>query len=328
MKKVLFITDGIYHPSKDSALKVLKENFPDREIETIKIIDILRKNYIIAALNLLFMIKEYFFHYLYGEKKFMFYFMRTTYIFKKVKRIINRHVRMGNYEFTFQMMFMFDGSTPGIPHFVYTDIVHLYYFDLPVFNKWHQNTMKWIELERSIYDNALLNFTWSSNMARMMVEEYGITKEKVICAFVGGNVNPLEEIKEDESKYRSKNILFVGRDWERKGGVQLIEAFKKVLKVHPDAKLTIVGCSPDVNITNCRIIGKIDLKDVGTYYNNAAVFCLPTLIEPFGNVFVEALSHKLPIVSLNLGAVPDLVIDGYNGYKAEPFDIDKLAEFL
>jgi glycosyltransferase involved in cell wall biosynthesis len=58
------------------------------------------------------------------------------------------------------------------------------------------------------------------------------------------------------------------------------------------------------------------------------VFCLPTRHEPFGFVFVEAMSHKLPIVATNVGAIPDFVTNGVNGFCISPGDPDGLAEAL
>jgi glycosyltransferase involved in cell wall biosynthesis len=130
-------------------------------------------------------------------------------------------------------------------------------------------------------------------------------------------------------RYASKNILFVGINWQRKGGPELIKAFKKVLTLHPDAQLTIVGCSPVVDdAPKVRIVGKVPVDEVHRYYESAAVFCLPTRREPFGVVFVEALQYRLPIVATAIGAVPDLVTHGKNGYLVEAGNIDQLADAL
>lgn len=327
-KKIAYIVDGVPHPSKDSVLRILHNNYPDYQIDTINVLSILKKKKVTSLINMYYVFKEYWKHYIKGEKKILFYFMRTTYIFRKVKKIVNEIVRKEGYSFSFQMMLMFDASTPGVPHFVYTDIVHLFYFDLPVFNVWHQNHKKWIEMEKDIYSNAVLNFPWSSNIRKLMIEKYGITPEKIADIYIGGNANFNVALALNDERYKSKNILFVGKDWERKGGPQLVEAFKLVLEKHKDATLTIVGCSPDVNIANCNIVGKIPVEKVGVYFEKAAVFCLPTLIEPFGIVFIEAMAYKLPVVALDLGAVPDMVVDGRNGYKVEPLNIQELAERL
>lgn len=108
----------------------------------------------------------------------------------------------------------------------------------------------------------------------------------------------------------------------------MVEAFKRVLKVHPDAQLTIVGCSPELNIANCRVVGKVPLEQVNKYYERAAVFCLPTTDEPFGLVFIEAFSHRLPVVAPPIAAVPDFLKDGENGYLVKADDVETLANRL
>ena len=160
-----------------------------------------------------------------------------------------------------------------------------------------------------------------------MIEQYGCEPEKVICVYAGSNVQILED-ELDDRRYERKNILFVGKDWERKGGPELVEAFKIVLYTHPDAHLTIVGCSPHLNVPNCTVTGPVPLEDVSQYYMNASVFCLPTRLEPFGVVFIEAQSHKLPIVATAIGAIPDFVLNGHNGYLVKPSDVEGLAKAL
>ena len=55
---------------------------------------------------------------------------------------------------------------------------------------------------------------------------------------------------------------------------------------------------------------------------------MPSRNEPFGVAFVEAMSHALPIVSTNIGALPDMVVDGSNGFLIQPGDVEGLAKAL
>ena len=58
----------------------------------------------------------------------------------------------------------------------------------------------------------------------------------------------------------------------------------------------------------------------------ASVFCVPTTLEPFGIVFLEAMAHKLPVVATNIGAIPDFVVEDRNGYLVEPNNSEQLSE--
>jgi glycosyltransferase involved in cell wall biosynthesis len=101
-----------------------------------------------------------------------------------------------------------------------------------------------------------------------------------------------------------------------------------VLQVHPDARLTIVGCTPQVDLPNCQVVGRVPVAEVSQYYRQASIFCLPTRLEPFGIVFIEALNHKLPVVATDVGAIPDFVTSGHNGYLVKPDQVEPLAQAL
>jgi len=55
---------------------------------------------------------------------------------------------------------------------------------------------------------------------------------------------------------------------------------------------------------------------------------MPTRLEPFGIVYVEAMAHKMPIVATNVAAIPDFVTNGENGFLLELHDIEGLADAL
>jgi glycosyltransferase involved in cell wall biosynthesis len=253
---------------------------------------------------------------------------QTSYLFQKTRESILQRVNPDEYLFTFQIQSMFDASIPGLPHFLYTDHTALANLEYPEFDAASIDP-RWIELEKTIYQHADINFVRSTNIRRSIMQDYACPPEKVAIVYAGSNagIDPHKQV--DPAKYHSKNILFVGVDWPRKGGPQLVEAFKRVLQVHPDAHLTIVGCWPQVDVPNCTVVGKLSVSELAAYYDRAAVFCMPTRREPFGIVFIEAFSNKLPIVATRLGAIPDFVLPGESGYLVDPTNnIEQLAEAL
>jgi glycosyltransferase involved in cell wall biosynthesis len=168
----------------------------------------------------------------------------------------------------------------------------------------------------------------SNNISESIVNQYGVGRERVECVYCGSNVGEVAEASLTHDRFDNKNVLFVGVDWERKGGPQLAKAFTLVLKAHPDATLTIVGCSPRLQLPNCTVVGRVPLQEVYAYYQKSSIFCLPTLEEPFGIAFIEAGNFGLPIVTTNIGAIPDFVMDGANGYMVEPNNIQQLSDTL
>lgn len=325
-KKIAFITRG-GHPTKASVRQTLAKHFPDREMEVIHVGDLVRRKKMVILINIFNIIREYGLEILLGRKKISECFWRTPYIFRKTKTMVSNLLSRNEYEFSFQFQSLIDGSREGLPHYVYTDHTHLANLSCPNFDKKDLYSPRWIELERTIYHNATLNFSRSSDVSRSLLEDYSCPPEKIVCVYAGSNVGTGFAV--DGEKYKNKNILFVGMDWQRKGGPELVEAFKRVLMVHPTAHLTIVGCSPKVKVSNCDVVGLVPVEKLGSYYERASVFCLPTRLDPsFPVVFLEAFAYGLPVVSTDIEGIPDLVLHGETGYLVKCGDVDRLSELL
>ncbi len=307
---------------------ILEDLFPEYEVEILEITKLVKTRKDIIFVNLFYMLWERGFTLLTGRVRRWMAFFTTTYIFRKISDLINEHFPPAEaYVFSFQMQSLFDASIPGVPNFVYTDHTHLVNLQYDYFDKRKLPSKALLTLERQIYHKAAFNFTRSSHVTQSLIEDYGCLPEKVACVGVGSNVNTIgSELQNDD--YRNKNILFVGVDWERKGGPDLVKAFQTALDTHPDASLTIVGCTPDIDVPNCNIVGRISVGEVQSYYEQASIFCLPTKLEPFGVVFIEAYHYKLPIIATNIGALPDIVTHGKSGYLIESGDSEMLARYL
>ena len=324
IKKIVFIKMGEFSHTNTSVLNLLKREFPNNPII---LIDIWQEVVKIKSIkNIFYTISEYGLKVLLSKKLFIAGLMRNTYIFKDVKTKINELLSSETCLFTFQTQSMFDTSVKGIPHYVYTDHTFLENEKYPCFNK---NEViynhKWIECEKTVYSNATLNFTMSNNITNSIVKDYECEPSKVVCAYVAPNTNIPKIITIKEDKYVHPHILFVGKDWEAKGGPTLLKAFINVLKKHPVVKLTIVGCKPEINIFNCNVVGYIPISEIGDYFNKASIFCLPTVKEAFGIVFLEAMAYSLPVIGTNIGAIPEFIHDNKNGFKIKVNDVEKLT---
>ena len=326
-KKIAYFKNGTIPIANERFTHVLEKSFQDFEIEVIDILDIVKSRKGIIFINLLYLVKEYGPYVLLSRARVRHYFFTTPYIFKLIKALASDYLTKDDYAFSFQIQSLFDASVKGLPHFVYTDHTALANLSYPDFNSHELYTNSWLELEKTIYQNAAIIFTRSTNISRSLIEQYACNPDQIMCVYAGSNANVSNE-RVNHSKYARKNILFVGRDWKRKGGPELVKAFKAVLKVHPDAQLTIVGCSPKLDVPNCNVVGQIPINQASGYYKNGSIFCMPTKREPFGIVFIEAMRHKLPIVATNIGAIPDFVKEGDNGYLVKPGNIDQLAKTL
>lgn len=177
------------------------------------------------------------------------------------------------------------------------------------------------------YENLEGIFTMGKWLSKNLVEYTKIPKEKV--HWVGGGINiSLNKIK-NKNKTNSK-VLFVGRDFFRKGGDITYNSFK-ILKERymPNAELYIAG--PKEWPLKEKIDGVIFLGDISTdklsnYFNQCDIFCMPSRFEAYGLVFIEALVYGLPCIGRNEFEMKEFIKDGYNGYLINNDDVEILAK--
>ncbi len=325
-RKILFIKYGGFSHINEMVYEILTREFPGLEIETIDLFSNLINTKDLATI--FHTIKEYGMDIFDRRINIANRRLFTNYFFNKLRTFILERAANRDYLFTFQTQSFFDASIPGIPHFVYTDHTALANLSYPGFSKTSLPSNSWLECERQVYHHATLNFTMSDNITNSMVKDYGCAPDRAVNVYCGSNISVSQDDLFDDTRYARQNILFVGVEWERKGGFVLVEAFKIVLNRFPKATLNIVGCTPKIDLPNCRVVGKVPLAEISEYFKQASVFCLPTKLEPFGIVFLEAMAHKLPVVATNIGAIPEFIIEGKNGYLVEPDRPQQLAEKL
>jgi glycosyltransferase involved in cell wall biosynthesis len=329
MKKILYIQVGVgFLYINRNVIEQLKKNHPDHEVELFDILEHVKGQPLRSMWNLLCVLWEYLPDFITLKKNVFnlkYHFLGTTYIFNYFSRLVRKKIQREKYEFVVVSQCLCDASGNGVPVFIYTDHTNLnnlnYRFVTP---SKYLRTKRFVELERKAFLHATLVFVMSPNIGNSLTEQYGIPQSKVKLVYAGSNTGT--PVENDSTKYSNKNIIFVGKEWERKGGPLLVKAFEKVLARIPDATLTIIGCNPIVTVKNCQVLGELPLPDVARHYAKASVFCMPTVREPFGIVFVEAMFNRLPIVTNNMGATPWLVTRD-NGYLIEN-DVDQCAEAL
>jgi glycosyltransferase involved in cell wall biosynthesis len=126
----------------------------------------------------------------------------------------------------------------------------------------------------------------------------------------------------------------VGRQWERKGGPLLLEAFSRVRRIFPDATLTVVATphSPGgegVNWVPALNKGNpTERRRLEELFLSASLFCMPSICECWGLVYVEAAQAGLPIAGFDDWAMPDIVEDGVTGKLTANRTAEGLADAI
>lgn len=186
------------------------------------------------------------------------------------------------------------------------------------------------EYERQLYSRIDLIFPMSQWLAGSFIRDFGVPESKVIPVFAGINLPDRDQFQ--QASYESRHIVFVGKDFKRKGGADLLEAFSMLRREMPDARLTIVGPSEEIKAPGVTCVGPISkgtpdgLQRIQEIYQSAALFVLPTLYEPFGIAFAEAMAHGLPCIGTQICAVPEIIDDGRTGMLVAPGCPDQIAQ--
>lgn len=196
--------------------------------------------------------------------------------------------------------------------------------EYPQWSTFHSEKDKnlWLELETKTYHNADCVFTASNHTKQSLIEDYKIPSQNILVVYEGVNIAKIPDIKKD---YSNRTILFVGMDFERKGGDVLIKAFLEVKKVIIDAKLIIVGSNPRIDHPDILVKGYITREEMLNLYSTSAIFAMPSICEPFGLVFLEAMAYKLPCIGTTNDAMPEIIENNVSGFLVPPYDHMSLA---
>ncbi len=236
------------------------------------------------------------------------FFPRLPVVLRAVRDWSRRE--LGGYAFSLQTQSLFDASCVGVPHFVYTDHTYLANRRYPEPKPALPVAAAWRAMERGLYAGANCTFVSSEFAAASVREDYGVEPGRVINAGSGSNV---DWTAGGEAR-GGRRILFVGVDWERKGGPELVRAFQRVRAEVPGAELEIVGCRPAVDVPGVIIRGRLSRSETEASYRAADIFCLPSRMDPSASVLAEAAGFGLPVVATPVGGNVERVVDGETGF--------------
>ena len=174
-------------------------------------------------------------------------------------------------------------------------------------------------------------FTFSEYLRQSFIHDYHVPAERVFQ--VGGAVNfseiPSAALNKD---YTLNRLLFIGTEFKRKGGPQLLEAFAIVRQTIPSAELHIVGPHTLDNIPPGVIFhGHLSKTDpaqsakLEVLFHTCTLFVLPSLYEPFGIAPLEAMLYQMPAIVTNAWALRECVTPGINGELVEKGNAEDLA---
>ena len=185
-----------------------------------------------------------------------------------------------------------------------------------------------IAVSNKMRDDILAHF--AADPARVVVIHNGIDPDRF------RRTDAREHL--DRLGVRAPYVLFVGRITDQKGIFHLIEAARQL-----PAGVQVVLCAsaPDTpeieerlrravsTMPTVRWINEMVKHEVVVQlYSHAAVFCCPSVYEPFGIINLEAMACETPVVASGVGGILEVVVDGETGVLVPPANPDALATAL
>jgi glycosyltransferase involved in cell wall biosynthesis len=229
---------------------------------------------------------------------------------------------------------LFVSASPQLIAYVKTSIPIVYMTDAtfqqlqgyyPSFsNMVAYNIRQGIALDKKAFQQAahcMLASDWNKNSA---VNEYGVLPEKISVVPCGANLDSIPSVEELIIYMSDKcRLLFLGVEWDRKGGDIALAAFYKLKEMGVTVQLHIIGCVPpmdiseELNIINIPFLDKnkaADFKQLHEIFLQTDFLLLPTRAECAGVVFSEAAAYGIPSITADTGGVSTYIKNEINGY--------------
>jgi glycosyltransferase involved in cell wall biosynthesis len=328
--RILFFRQGTFSHINDRVATWMREQFPHLELVEIDVLqDVIKQSPTVIWRGAATALGTYLRRVAMGDQDFRDCYYRTPYMFHAIRRLIaERYSHLAQSAlFSIQTQSLYDAGIAGLPNFLYTDHTHLANLQYPGADARKLFSARWIKLEGSIYQSVRMNLVMSSFVRDSLVRDYQCDPARIAVVGAAPNMDAPTALP-DNDNYANQTIVFIGIDWERKGGPVLIEAFREVLRTLPNAKLIIAGCSPVVPLPNVEVLGRVPLPQVSRLMLRASVAVLPSFREPQGINTIEALMHGIPVVASKIGGLPEVVDDHQCGRIVPAGDAPALAAAL
>lgn len=173
-------------------------------------------------------------------------------------------------------------------------------------------------------DLAIYASEWAANTA---LEFYNVSANKIKVVPFGANlecdrtISDIEKIINERSRTKCQ-LLFLGVDWERKGGPLVLEIAEQLNRNGIQTELHIAGIgklpvsSIPAYVTNHGFLDKSTYEGrdkINKLLSTSHFLVLPSKAEAFGLVFGEASSFGVPSISRAVGGITTAIRDNRNG---------------
>jgi colanic acid/amylovoran biosynthesis glycosyltransferase len=215
-------------------------------------------------------------------------------------------------------------------------VVHFHGYDISIYDI----VDKYREMYKEVFDYAQSVIAVSREMKDELVS-LGCPIEKITLIYYGAdpsyfNVTP---------SYNSDNFVCVGRFVDKKAPYLSLLAFKNLLTLYPNSRLSFVGDGPLYNTVlnlskalnineKVDFCGVLSTKDIQILFKNSICYIQHSIQAINGDKegtpvsIMEASASGLPVVSTLHAGIPDVIIHGETGYLVDQLDVDSMSKYL
>jgi glycosyltransferase involved in cell wall biosynthesis len=220
----------------------------------------------------------------------------------------------------------------GTKHYTYCD--HTW----ALARRYHVNAARYTEramrafedAERRAFEGLTHVFTFGTYVRDNIIEHYGLSADRVTA--VGSGMGAIRSFHGPKDFARPK-LLFVAKHlFQAKGGTLLLAAFERAQKQRDDLSLTIVGDErsrrfvPPMRGVEFR--AHLPWEELQSLYHDSTLLVQPMLNDPWGQVYLEAMVSRTPVMGLARNGLPELTDGGRRGFLVDRVDPDALAEAI
>lgn len=206
-----------------------------------------------------------------------------------------------------------------------------------------------LDLEREVFVRADAVHAISTAIVDTINHHYpgSLDEDRVVVAPIGLADRALATRADSTPDSSALTVLYTGRLEPRKGTDVLLRSIERLAPRHPNVNWVLIGDDNEVDavgaspsrqwvdthrsadwIKRVQFLGAVDDTTLHARYGEADIVVVPSRYESFGLVAVEAMMHGKPIISSDVGGIPEVVRHRVDGVLVAPGDPDQLAEAI